>query len=33
MNIFGWIFMAVSWAIIITLLFYCGYRIIFSKKI
>jgi hypothetical protein len=28
MNIFGWIFLITSWSIIITLLVYCGYRII-----
>ncbi len=33
MNIFGWIFLATSWSIIIALFLYCGYRLIFSSKI
>ena len=33
MNIYGWSFMIISWALIISLLLYCGYKLIFSKRV
>jgi len=32
MNVFGWIFLAASWSIIIVMLVYCSCRILFSRK-
>lgn len=33
MNLFGWVFLAVSWTLIISVLVYCGYKLISSRRI